>query len=241
MATRKSSEPTPTPGGDSPQEIRARLAEAQRKAMFVQSRIAEHDAREERRMFELSRRASSNMLTMADLGGMGSQPLSRADVMLPGMSPSQQFLTEQFPTSHDNAVMEELHSPRNRKQVLKETVQHRPSRPAPAWAVKKYLGETRGGGTVSVWKVTNNTSGIAFDKLFKIESVAIRIASFLNESNNLSDPRIVGVIRDYEKRDRLLKEARLLEREEPQIKVMKASRLRALRAEITSLDYKLGI
>jgi hypothetical protein len=233
--TRRAKLPNPA----APVDRRAHLAAAQQSSMLAQSRIAEHDAREEQRMINLSRRAERDMLTLADLEGGSIPPLSRSDVMLPGMSPRSQLLTEEFPTSHDTAIMQEIYNgPKpSRSRPLTETT--RPAR-HPSWTVKKFLGETRGGTTVAVWKVQNSDSGIAFDKLFRIESVAFRIASLLNESNNIGDPRVVSVLRDYDKRDKLLKEARVLERETGD-KPMKQSRLRAVRAEIASLDYKLGI
>jgi hypothetical protein len=233
-----------------------RIAQGQQKAMIAQSRIAEHDAREERRMIELSRRAKSNMLTMQDLmGGLDSwqPPLSRADVTLPGMS--GQRLTEEFPTQHDNILMEEMYAARQRKsqpaqpvqrQALREQVQQVKQSfvgrtvSGNHWVVKKFLGETRGGDTVPVWRVQNKMTGTAFDKLFRIEGVASRVAALLNESGDRSDPRIISLVSAYDKRDKLLKEARLLERS-AEGKAMKTERLRAIRAEINQLDYRLGI
>lgn len=240
---------------ESPEQRRRRLSQAQQTAMTAQSRIAEHDAREEARMYALSRRAKQQMLSLEDLMGGDSGPaLSRQDVMLPDMQTGQQFLTEDFPTNHDDVIMEEMYRPPTRpirqpqqqparpRQQLTEQRPIRSSEPAVSenWRAKRYLGETRSGAEVQVWKVENTKTGSSLRNLFRIEGVASRIAMMLNESGDINDPRVISLAGAYEKRDKLLKEARQLERE-AEGKPMKTQRLRQIRAEINQLDYRLGV
>jgi hypothetical protein len=186
--------------------------------------------------------------------------------MLAGQNPvaQRQMLTEQFPTMQDDGIMEELYQsepmfrpqpkPQPKRQILQENmpaaklnlkqqmqVRGREQRSTgDNWTIKKFLGETRGGDTIPIWKVTNKKTGTAIDKLFRIEAVANRIAMIFNETGDLNDPRAISLIGAYDKRDKLLKEARALEKSADG-KPMKTERLRAIRAEINQLDYRLGL
>jgi hypothetical protein len=222
------------------------------------------------------RRAVQESMSLRDLavGLDGMPPLSVSDVMLPDVPApgSHQFLTEEFPTNHDDMIMEDLYRPepqvRQRpvqpnRQILQETKPIRssdiyrsdgsgrkvtePARPrvreaiaGENWRVKRYLGETRSGNEVHVWRVENAKTGSKLQTLFRLEGVATRIVLALNESGDINDPRAVSLVNAYEKRDRLLKEARALERSADG-KAMKSERLRQIRAEINQLDYKLGV
>jgi hypothetical protein len=138
------------------------------------------------------------------------------------------------------------------RQTLRETItgspaprqqQAQPVRQAPAgppWQVRAFMGETKSGGQIPVWRVVNARTGTNIQTLFRIESIADRVAGLLNESGDQNDPRALKVIGLYENRDRLLKEARLLEKSSDG-KPMKTERLRQIRAEINQLDYRLGV
>jgi hypothetical protein len=249
---------------ETPEQRRKSIQEAQQNAMAIQSAIAAHDDREVRRMYELSRRAKNpgNMLTLSDLMGgidMAGPPLSRADVlqgMDMGNGGGTQRLTEEFPTSKvDDYLMEELYNPTPQRQVQpirqslteRRPVQSQPrpqQRPQPTtaenWRVKRYIGETRSGNEVHVWRVENVKTGSKLENLFRLDSVASRIAMYLNESGDNNDPRAVSLCNTYKRRDQLLKEARMLEKS-AEGKPMKSERLRQIRAEINQLDYKLGV
>lgn len=244
---------------ETPQERRARITNAVENVDAMKGAIIEN-RRENERLVHIHRKAKSNLfLDMRDLmAGIGPIP-SASEALLPedrmGMSmpTHHEFLTEQFPTHQDNMIMEQMYAqPRQpqrqpQRQSLLEQIPVR--KPAPKldltgsaanWTIKKYLGETRGGDTIPVWKVQNKKAGSSLDKLFRIEGVANRIAMILNESNDLNDHRVVGLIALYDKRDKLLKESRQLEKSADG-KPMKTERLRAIRAEINQLDYRLGI
>lgn len=262
---------------ETPEQRKQSLRAAQQSSMNLQSAIAEHDAREERRMRALSERAKNpgNMLSWKDLMGgidMSGPQLSRAEVMQGmEMGGGGGFLTEQFPTSKvDDYLMEELYQQPQRqpvrqqqvRQPIQQTVQQ-PVRPLSQtmnnrqplieqkpirsstmtnekWKIKRYIGETRSGNEVAVWRVENVKTGSKLETLFRLEGIATRVSMYLNESGDVNDPRAIGLINTYQRRDKLLKEARLLEKSADG-KPMKSERLRQIRAEINQLDYKLGV
>lgn len=262
---------------ETPEQRKRALQEAQSNSMAIQNAIAAHDAREENRMRLLSRRAQNpgNMLTMKDLmGDMSGPSLSRHDVLqgmeTGGQTYSNGMLTEEFPTSHDNYLMEELYNKPPAPKQIRQPVQparqpqrqqlteQKPIRASDIyrsdgsgrkvtqpvssenWKLKRYIGETRSGNEIYIWRVENVKTGSKLETLFRLEGVASRIAMYLNESGDVNDPRALGLVNAYQKRDKLLKEARVLEKDAAG-KPMKSDRLKQIRAEINQLDYKLGV
>lgn len=267
-------------GGDTiqetPQERQARIVRAMENAQSLVGDIASGNrmtrqiAKDDQVMRKAYRKAVTEGMSLADLAyGLDSGPgLSMQDVMLPDMPMprGREFLTEEFPTNHDDMIMNEYYRdnsyakqepPRQTRprQVLTENQPTRPSPPARSiretlhtegvvkaenWRVKRYLGETRSGTEVHIWKVENTKTGSSMKTMFRIEGVASRIAMMLNESGDNNDPRVISLVSAYEKRDRLLKEARTLEKTADG-KAMKTDRLRQIRAEINQLEYRLGV
>ncbi len=256
---------------ETPQQRQARIAKAVQNAQALTEGIKSRapntvrDARDDQVMRKAYRRAVSDKMSFSDLAaGLGHPGLTTRDAMLPDMAPlgngvmeGREFLTEEFPTNHDDMIMEDLYNQpqqpirQPQRQMLTEErpIQQRRQpelnlRQAVAvtenWRIKRYLGETRSGTEVHVWKVENTKTGNSLRNLFRIEGVASRIAMILNETGDASDPRVVSLINAYEKRDKLIKEARALEKSAAG-KEMKTDRLRSLRAEINQLDYRLGV
>ena len=262
------------PAAETPEQKQRRVAQAIHETQSLVgdinsgSRVTRQIARDNMVMRKAYRRALQESMSLNDLAmGLDRMPgLSTADVMLPDFQlpgPGQQFLTEEFPTNHDDMIMEDLYQPQPQRQLVRQQpirapqrqalTEQRPASSRPAvrsaldleptrelWKAKRYLGETRSGSEVHVWRVENTKTGSKLQNLFRIEGVASRIALMLNESGDLNDPRVVSLANAYEKRDKLLKEARLLERSADG-KPMKNERLRQIRAEINQLDYKLGV
>lgn len=246
---------------ETPAERHARISSAVERAQETTGMIVEN-TRENNRLRKNYRKARELALDMRDLmGGLGMSSFNPTDALLPeeramlaGQQPmmQRQMLTEQFPVNHDDMIMEEFYqsepirSQPKPRQILQESTPPKMNlrqqiQVGDDWTVKKYLGETRGGDTVPIWKVTNKKTGTAIDKLFRIEQVADQIAMILNKTGNMNDPRAVSLINAYEKRDKLLKEARALEKSMTDGKPMKTDRLRAIRSEINQLDYRLGL
>lgn len=250
-------------GSETPEQKRTRIAQAIQNTQSLVGdiqnggRMTRQDARDDmvmRKAHRLAKGFLNEGLSLNDLAaGIDGMPgLSMADVMLPDVQMpsgmSNQFLTEEFPTNHDNVIMEELYQPprppvqpTRQQRPIREQVAQQPSRETrDNWRVKRYLGETRGGNEVQVWRVENAKTGNKLPNLFRLEGVASRISLHLNESGDPNDPRVLSLVNAYEKRDKLLKEARQLEKSADG-KQMKSERLRQIRAEINQLDYKLGV
>lgn len=187
-----------------------------------------------------------------------------------GMDVGHQVLTEEFPTSHDRMITEDDYDaygayeeadpysepakPQRRppqRQALREQIVGSPPRRAPAggpapartplpWGVRAFMGETKGGNQIPIWKVVNGRTGSSVNKLFRVENVANCVATMLNESGDINDPRALNLIRIHDKREALLKEARLLEKTADG-KPMKTERLKTLYREIGQLDSRLGV
>lgn len=243
------------------EQRRANIAHCQNSAQSKLDRIQESEDRENNRLRRIEQKITSGdlWLSLDDLMGTSSRRPIREDIV-PNPQRGRQRLTEEFPTDHDSMIMEDYYdAPPSRtkypeirapRRSLQEDMAPRTNpvktpvaatKPVgPPWGVKKFLGETRGGDTVGVWKVVNNRTGSSIDKLFRIEAVARRVAGLFNESGDPNDPRAVSLIGVYDKRDRLLKEARQLEKSADG-KPMKTERLKAIRGEINQLDYRLGI
>jgi hypothetical protein len=257
---------------------RARIVEAMQNAQATKGAIDAGTNGRDRatlsRIHQKMKRLSDDVGINDLMVGIGRMPAMNArDLLLPedrallagrtsaaaGQMMQRQMLTEEFPTGHDDWIMEDLYDQRPpqrpqrqpQRQALREDAvpQRRQVREAPNlkaainaehWKVKQYLGETRGGSKVHVWKVENPRTGTKLDTLFRVEGVANRVALLLNETGDLNDPRVVGLVGAYNKRDKLLKEARALQKSADG-KPMKSDRLRQIQAEINQLDYRLGI
>lgn len=234
----------------------------------IQDKLSARHEAENQRMFSMARKLSQLSLSENDLGlpkggSPGRQILMEdeelAQHLLPeeleairlmraqrGGKPQRQPqrqapLTEAMPNSMDGFDFDMPQRTPDRQFLVEDDVA-----PAPAprrtvdWVVKNFVGETRGGAQVPVWKVINPKNGFSHQTLFRIEEVANKIAAILNETGNANDPRVVSIVNAYTKRDKLLKEARVLEKESAG-KPIKSERLRQLKAEIATIDYRLGI
>lgn len=273
-----------------PQDRARLLEQAQFKAEGARAVDTNHGSSAKQIAEKLESRGL--FLSMEDLMGMPSrrqeQMIDRYDAFQ-GMDTEtggRQMLTEEFPTNHDDALMEEIYgryapgrpmqedepdrfapgrpirqmpqrtqqrqvpqrqAPQRQapqRQMLREQIigQSPPqsNRGGPPWGLKAFIGETKSGNQIPVWKVQNSRTGTLLNTMFRVESVAQKVAMLLNESGDSNDPRALQITQLYEKRDKLLKEARVLEKTAAG-KPMKSDRLRVIRDEINQLDYRLGI
>jgi hypothetical protein len=199
-------------------------------------RIMEHEEKEKSRAKKIASHLSQHPLSMADLMGIddGNVPqLTRAQ-LFDGMEiPRQQVLTERFPVYDESSALFE--KPKPPAPISKPIKQN-----TAMWGIKQYMAEMRNGGEIPVWKVSNSSTGFALDKVFRIKEVAQKLVMILNETGNINDTRVVSLINSYDKRDKLLKEIRVLQKD-PKDKPMKTKIIESKRAEIAQLEYRLGI
>ena len=108
------------------------------------------------------------------------------------------------------------------------------------WVVRREIAEAKDGSDVPVWLISCQGTPLKVDKMFRIEQVAHRIARILNETNNIAHPKVLALMGAHDKRMKLLREVRMLERAVKTDR-SKASMLQQRRSELADLDTKLGI
>ena len=89
----------------------------------------------------------------------------------------------------------------NEAAQLAESMAGRPQAPAEPtwdWTSVKSAATLRNGKRVPVWTVENKSTGMGMNKPFRIQAPAERIASLLNVTGNVNDPRIKQIHEDYD-------------------------------------------
>ncbi len=84
---------------------------------------------------------------------------------------------------------------------LAESMAGRPQAPAEPtwdWVAVKGVATLRSGKQVPVWTVENKSTGMGMNKPFRIQAPAERVASVLNVTGNVNDPRVKQIHEDYE-------------------------------------------
>ena len=90
----------------------------------------------------------------------------------------------------DNEAAQMAESMAGRPQV--------PAEPTWDWVSVKGVATLRSGKKVPVWTVENKTTGMGMQKPFRVQAPAERIASVLNVTGNVNDPRIKQIHEDYD-------------------------------------------
>jgi len=229
---------------DHRREVQEAIAIAQDKAEAARVRAAAH---EEDRLHRIQQKLNALDMSPEEMFGMPMPNLPRQPQRQPIQEYLDPFAQDDFSGFGDPGLVQRQPRQNLTEQMpdfgdfLAEEEAPKRSAPKPAatWSAKRFIAETKGGANIPVWKIVSS-AGFSQEKIYRVEGVALKIAALLNESGNMNDPRVVKVIADYDKRDRILKEIRTLEKEAAG-KPMKQERLRLLRGELTTLDYKLGI
>jgi hypothetical protein len=89
----------------------------------------------------------------------------------------------------------------NEAAQLAESMAGRPKAPAEPtwdWRSTKAAATLRNGKTVPVWTVENVSNGMSMNKPFRVQAPAERIASLLNVTGNVNDPRIQQIHEQYD-------------------------------------------
>ncbi len=89
----------------------------------------------------------------------------------------------------------------NEAAQLAESMAGRPQAPTEPtwdWQTVKAAATLRNGKQVPVWTVENKSTGMGMNKPFRIQAPAERIASVLNVTGNVNDPRIRQIHEDYD-------------------------------------------
>jgi len=93
------------------------------------------------------------------------------------------------------------------------------------WITEQRAAKLRSGKVVPVWIVVNETTGMKIEKPFRVQAPAERIATVLNITGNVNDPRIRQIQEDYDEH----------------VNLMKNIQLSTLQMKLEGVNAKLGI
>lgn len=111
-----------------------------------------------------------------------------------------------------------------------------------SWRTDKKIAKLKSTGkTIPIWQVLDEKSGIEIPKKFRMQSPAERVATILNQSGNVNDPRISRVIESHDRYVRILREMRQVRKLISEGKTEYKDRLQDLQFEAEEVGMILGI
>lgn len=125
--------------------------------------------------------------------------------------------------------------------MMMEEMHSAPRSTGGSWTVEKASAKLKSGAQIPVWLVSDSVTGMEIKKPFRIQEAAQRIASILNQSGNVNDPRMRAVMEAYDKHIELMKQIRTVKKQIQEGQTNKKGRLLALREQLEQVNYKLGI
>ena len=133
----------------------------------------------------------------------------------------------------DNEAAQMAESMAGRPQV--------PAEPTWDWATVKAVATLKGGKKVPVWMVENKATGMQMQKPFRVQAPAERIASVLNVTGNVNDPRVRQIHEDYDAYVNLTKQGRKYKQLMESGDQGARTSMRRIRAELNGIKQRLGI
>jgi hypothetical protein len=97
------------------------------------------------------------------------------------------------------------------------------------------------GKTIPIWQVIDEASGIQLPKKFRMQAPAERVATVLNQTGNVNDPRIPRISESHDRYIRVLREMRNARKMLKEGNGEFEAQLRDLRFEAEELGMILGI
>ncbi len=181
----------------------------------------------------LGRLRQKNQLGVNDLAeGLTAEDLARA---MGGMADaSGHVATNLLHNSHQQ------HTP-DESTLLSESYGQEPRNTGGAWEVSKFAAKLKSGKTVPVWKVVEGNTGMEVPKMFRIQEPAQRIATILNQTGNVNDKRIRGVMEAYDQHVKLMKHMRQLKEAVRKGRQDLRPKLQQVREQLEEVNWKLGI
>ena len=212
-------------------EQRHRFARGPSQTPLESDRYGEVQAREmeEDRAAVEARQAikEAGELTFADLmGGIEGQIDKATDDV------ARELLTENLtnPTPDEAALYTNSYA----RQAPPRATSH-------DWTVKKFQATLRGGKKIPVWKVFNEKTKMSMDTPFRIMEAAERIAAILNQTGDVNDQRIRGIMEAYNRHRQLMKYMRQLREAIKAGRKSLRPKLTEAQDELEQINYKLGI
>lgn len=109
------------------------------------------------------------------------------------------------------------------------------------WVTEQRAAKLRSGKVVPVWFVVNESTGMKIEKPFRVQAPAERIATVLNITGNVNDPRIGQIKEGYDEHVTLMKEIRKCRSYIAEGQTEYKRRLTSLQMKLEGVNAKLGI
>ena len=129
----------------------------------------------------------------------------------------------------------------NESAMMAESYGNEPRNTNGAWGVEKMRAKLKNGKHVPVWKVIDESTGMEIPNAFRIQEPAQRIASIINKTGNVNDPRIKGIMEAYKQHIQLMKQVRQLKHAITEGRGDLKPKLREVYDALEETNFKLGI
>jgi len=193
-----------------------------------------------RMMLEQQRQANQNMarqqagVGMEDLmDGLSQDDIARA---MGGMADAAGHVaTDLLHNSHQQNIPDEA-------TMMAESYGANPRNTGGTWKVEKFGAKIKGSNKViPVWKVLDESTGMEIPKPFRVQEPAERIATIINQTGNVNDGRIKGIIEAYDSHVQLMKKARTLRQAIKEGRQELRPKLQEVLGDLETVNFKLGI
>ena len=174
---------------------------------------------------------STSGLSMGDLmEGLSQEDLARVGMDIATDDAARNLVQRAYTENPDEASM------------MAESYGRQPQSTNGTWTVKKMGARIKGTErVVPVWKVLDETTQMSIPKIFRVQEPAQRIATILNQSGNVNDPRIRGILEAYDKHVTLMKEMRRTRKLVNEGRSEFTDKLERLLVDLEQVNWKLGI
>ncbi len=129
----------------------------------------------------------------------------------------------------------------NESTMMAESYSSEPRNTNGSWGVEKMRAKLKNGRHVPIWKVVDESTGMVIPNPFRIQEPAQRIASIINKTGNVNDPRIKGIMEAYKKHVNLMKQIRQIKTAITEGRGDLKPKLRQVYDELEETNFKLGI
>ncbi len=129
----------------------------------------------------------------------------------------------------------------NESTMMAESYSAQPRDAGGSWVVEKMRAKLKSGKHVPVWKVLDESTGMEIPNAFRIQEPAQRIATIINKTGKVNDPRIKNILEAYKKHVQLMKQARQLKAAINEGRSNLRPKLQQVRDELEETNFKLGI
>ena len=179
-------------------------------------------------------------------GGNNSSTFDELAATVPWESnPFQTFtggMEETVRTVATDLVHQGYQGQANEASLLAESMAGAPRQQTGSWHTSKKAAKMKGSGkTIPIWQVIDEASGITLPKKFRMQAPAERVATVLNQTGNVNDPRIPRISESHDRYIRVLREMRNARKMLKEGNGEFESQLQDLQFEAEELGMILGI